>query len=474
MRPSKGIWLIGQRVLAPFIVFAVSAMISTAQTVSVTTLHNFTGLTNGTYDGANPAAPLVQGLDGKFYGTTLKGGKVYFPELCASYGCGTFFSIDTSGNVSLLYSFCNSSCSDGTQPFSLTEGPGGNFFGTTQNTAFRITPKGAENTFYTFLPLSVCCASPIAIVLGQDGNFHGTSALGFGDANNGTVFRITPGGTLKLSHVFCQQSCQDGFDPQGLIQATDGNLYGVTLYGVNGYIDQSAGTVFKMGSSGFQTIYDFCSQANCADGAQPNGLVEGNDGNFYGTTQKGGANGFGTFFKITPSGVLTTLYNFCSMNSCVDGGNPFPIVLASDGNFYGSTQMRGTFFQITPSGSFTLLYTSGYTGAAGLLVQGTDGAFYGTGEGGINGGGVFRVDVGLAPFIRPVVPFGKVGAEVAILGTNLKGATAVSFNGTPATFKIASATAIFATVPAGATSGPITVVIPTGNLTSNPIFTVLH
>ena len=470
MSASEFIRPVGLRLLAAAVACAALAATTAAQTVTVTTLHTFTGLTASPADGANPAAPLVQGLDGRFYGTTLAGGTASFQPDCDIYfnGCGTFFRIDTRGNLSILYSFCNATCSDGLQALSLIEGPGGNFFGTTGGTAFKMTPQGTESTFYTFhsgfggsTPIR-----PISIILGWDGAFHGTSSDPIGGATCATVFRLTPSGKLSPTPGFCQQP---GGPPQGLVQATDGNIYGVGLNGGNSYIDLTAGTVFKIGSSGVETIYEFCSQANCADGALPNGLVEGNDGNFYGTTQKGGANGFGTFFKITPEGVLTTLYNFCSMESCVDGGNPFPIILGSDGNFYGSTQLRGTFFSITPSGIFTLLYT----GALGLFVQGTDGAFYATSQGGINGGAVFRVDVGLPPFVRPIVPFGRVGGNVMILGTSLKGATAVDFNGVPATFRVASATAITTTVPAGAQSGPITVVTPTRTLTSNSPFTVL-
>ena len=450
------------------------AAMALAQTLTVTTLHIFTGLDTTPADGANPAAPLVQGVDGKFYGTTMAGGAGAYQPFCDIYlnGCGTFFSIDTSGNLSTLYSFCNATCSDGLRPLSLIEGPGGNFFGTTNSTAFKMTPTGTETTFYNFLPGSTvgCCGGPISLIQGWDGNFHGASYGPIANSNCGTLFRLSQTGKFSLSHCFSQP--QGGGDPQGLVQATDGNIYGVTMFGVNSDIDQTAGTVFKIGSSGFKTIYDFCSQANCADGALPNGLVEGNDGNFYGTTQKGGTRNFGTFFKITPSGVLTTLYNFCIVNGCVDGAWPLPIILASDGNFYGSTQLGSTFFRITPSGSFTAIYSNGY-GPVGLLVQGTDGAFYGTGQGGINNGTVFRVDVGLAPFVRPIVPFGKVGTTVRILGTNLKGATSVSFNGVASTFKIASATAIVTAVPTGATSGPIVVTTPRSTLISNPAFTVL-
>jgi uncharacterized repeat protein (TIGR03803 family) len=473
MRQSKEMRPVRQRaVLASIIV--VLGTICAAQTVRVTTLHNFTGLSSSPADGANPASPLVQGLDGRFYGTTLAGGNSSYQPDCDTYfnGCGTFFRIDTSGNLSILYSFCNATCSDGIQPYWVVAGPGGNFFGTTNSTAFKITPQGSESTFYTFNPGGFQGSIPILpiwITLGWDGAFHGSGANPVGGTTCGTVFRLTPAGKISITPGFCQQP---GYSPQALIQATDGNLYGVDQNGGNPYIDQSAGTVFKIGSSAVETLYEFCSQLNCVDGALPKGLVEGNDGNFYGTTQKGGANGWGTFFRITPSGALTTLYNFCSMENCIDGGSPLQIILASDGNFYGSTQLGETFFKITPAGSFTFFYTNG-VGPAGLLVQGTDGAFYGTAQGGINGGVVFRVDVGLAPFIRPLVPFGAVATEVAVLGTNLKGATAVNFNGTPATFRIASATALWATVPQGATSGPITVTLPTASLTSNGNFTVL-
>ncbi len=208
-------------------------------------------------------------------------------------------------------------------------------------------------------------APSAGLVQATDGNFYGTTYAG-GTSGNcqggcGTVFRITPGGTLTTLHSF---DCYDGASPTAaLVQGTDGNFYGTT-YG--GGANQYYGTVFKITPSGTLTsLYSFCAQANCTDGSMPYaGLVQGTDGNFYGTTLEGGANSgcslgsgtCGTVFKITPGGTLTTLHSFCAQSGCADGGNPYAgLVQASDGNFYGTTFERGangygTVFKITPSG----------------------------------------------------------------------------------------------------------------------------
>ncbi len=145
------------------------------------------------------------------------------------------------------------------------------------------------------------------------------------------------------------------------------------------------------------TLYYFCAQTNCADGADPyGGLVQGTDGNFYGTTQTGGRDvscngntGCGTIFRITPGGVLTTLYTFCPTSPCVDGAAPYAgLVQGSDGNFYGTTEAgglglgEGTVFKIAPNGA--LCFTSfvrktTFDGSApyAALVQETDGNFAG-------------------------------------------------------------------------------------------------
>jgi uncharacterized repeat protein (TIGR03803 family) len=256
------------------------------------------------------------------------------------------------------------------------------------------------------------------LVQATDGNLYGTTVYGgnipcYCSYGCGTIFKITPSGTLTTLYSFGSQSgCTDGSLPfAGLVQATDGNLYGTTYNGgptlCNGY---GCGTVFKITPGGvLTTLYSFCSQSGCPDGEFPYaGLVQATDGDFYGTTQFGGANGQGTVFRITPSGTLTTLYSFCSQSGCTDGYRPWAgLVQATDGNFYGTTYAggangQGTVFKITPEGALTTLYsfcsqsdcTDGISPQAGL-VQATDGNFYGT----INPGG--RLGVGMVFKITP-------------------------------------------------------------------------
>jgi uncharacterized repeat protein (TIGR03803 family) len=286
------------------------------------------------------------------------------------------------------------------------------------------------------------------------------------------VFKITLTGTLTTLHSF---DSTDGDAPRALVRATDGNFYGTaTQGGTNG-----GGTVFKITPSGkLTTLYNFCSQSGCTDGANPiAGLVQATDGNFYGTATQGGANGYGTVFKITPSGKLTTLDSF--------GPYGFPeatLVLATDGNFYGTTSSGGaagdgTIFKITPSGKLTTLHTFDGTDGeftAAALVQDTNGKFYGTAPGGgANGDGtVFSLSVGLGPFVETQPNSGKVGSAVKVLGTNLIGATSVTFNGTAAVFKVVSASLITTDVPTGATTGTVEVTTPKGTLKSNVAFRV--
>jgi uncharacterized repeat protein (TIGR03803 family) len=207
----------------------------------------------------------------------------------------------------------------------------------------------------------------------------------------------------------------------------------------------------------------------------------------YGTTISGGAYGDGTIFGITPSGKVTTLYNVCSQSGCPDGNYLYAnLIQASDGNLYGimdvgGTNGSGTIFKITLSGTLTTLYNfcsqsgcpDGQYPAAGL-VQDTDGNLYGTtADGGANGDGtVYSLSIGLAPFVETLPTSGKVGAAVKILGTNLTGATSVSFNGKAAAFTVVSSSEIAATVPTGATAGDVQVVTSSGTFVSNVSFRV--
>jgi len=268
-----------------------------------------------------------------------------------------------------------------------------------------------------------------------DGGLYGTTANG-GAYERGTVFKITPGGTLTTLYSFCPLGhgrCTDGEKPYaGLVQAANGDFYGTTPYGGATCISTGAsggcGTVFRINRSGtLTTIYQFCAQTDRADGEYPVELVQATDGSLYGTTYAGGANGAGTIFKITPSGTLATLYSF-----------------------YG---------------------TGGSGGPEAGLVQATNGDFYGT-TSTYNNGTVFSLSVGLAPFVKTQPHFGTVGAAIRVLGTDLTGATSVTFNGTPAAFEVVSPTEIAATVPAGATTGSIQVTTPGGTLASGGPFLV--
>ena len=378
-----------------------AAMAIAAPAQVLTTLHSFDGS-----DGESLYAGLIQATDGNFYGTTGQGGAYYN---------GSVFKITPSGTLTTLYSFCSqTNCVDGSGPLAgLVQASNGNFYGTTEfggtsgncsngcGTIFRITPSGTLTVFHSFD--NADGATPFAgLMQAADGNFYGTT-YGGGVDGYGTVFKITPSGTLTTLHGF---RGPDGNRPvAGLIQATDGNFYGTTLvggaYGAFGY-----GTVFKLTPSGtLTTLYSFCTQPGCADGWNPHaGVIQATDGDFYGTTDGAGAYGDGTVFKITPNGTLTTVHSFDG----TDGASSWAgLVQATDGNFYGTTSTGGTYndycrygcgtvFKITPSGTLTTLhsfnYADGYMPLAGL-VQATDGNFYGTtyGGGSYGAGAVFRL-----------------------------------------------------------------------------------
>jgi uncharacterized repeat protein (TIGR03803 family) len=224
-------------------------------------------------------------------------------------------------------------------------------------------------------------SSPLfgSLIQGSDGNLYGMTSAG-GSHRQGTVFKVTIQGTLTTLYNFCAKSgCADGSAPYGgLILAKDGNLYGTTeAGGAHGY-----GTVFKITSQGkLATLHSFTLR----DGANPYaGLLQAKDGKFYGTTQSGGAHLLGTVFKITSLGAFTTMHSFNS----TDGSSPeAPLMQASDGNFYSTTYNGGsggygTIFKMTTSGVLTTLHVFDreIDGSAitSDLVQAGDGTFFGS------------------------------------------------------------------------------------------------
>ena len=400
-----------------------------------TTIHSFANT-----DGANPFASLLQANDGNFYGTTYSGGSTISPT---NNGEGVVFQVTPSGTLTVIYNFCSqTNCTDGSLPVgALIQATDGNLYGTTagggannRGTVFKITLGGSLTTLYSFCNQAGCSdgSQPYAgLIQASDGNFYGTTRFG-GTNGHGSVFSITSGGTLTTLYSFCPQSgCLDGEQPNAaLLQASDGNLYGTTLYdgaGANG----GEGTVFKITTGGaLTTLYSFCTQTNCTDGSTPvTGLIQASNGELYGVTQQGGANANnGTVYSITTGGALTTLYSFCSQNGCTDGQGPTGrLIQATDGNLYGTTDSGGigygTIFNMTLGGTFTSLYSFPNPGAGSEpdagLIQATNGDFYGTTFiGGANGfGSVYSFVVQV--YVPNVVGLTQAAATTSITGVGL-------------------------------------------------------
>jgi len=447
----------------------VSGTITTqsAQAQTLTVLHSFDDTTDG-----DLASSLIQATDGNLYGTTAEDGANF---------TGTVFSITPSGTLSILSDLCvyGSSCTIGEFPNAgLVQAPNGDLYGTTADggtepsndgTVFKVTLSGEVTVVHSFEAPNGS-ANALGLILAGNGDLYGTTESG-GTYGTGIVYKINPSGKVTTVYNF---DCPNNTDcpaapPDGrLVQATNGDFYGATLSGGA----NSWGSIFKMTPSGtLTTLYSF---ADSTDGAYPVGtaLIQATNGDFYGTTSMGA--GGGTVFKMTAAGKLTTLHSFCSQTDCTDGSKPNGLIQASDGNFYGTTATggaadSGTIFEITARGKLTTLYSfcSQADCADGQspvgLIQDTNGDFYGTSlGGGANGDGtVFSLSVGLGPFVETQTTSGTVGATVNILGTSLTGVTSVTFNGTAATFTVNSTgTEITTTVPTGATTGYIDVVTP--------------
>jgi uncharacterized repeat protein (TIGR03803 family) len=493
--------------VSTFVLLAVLLGVSLAQTsAAAPSATTFTKLaTFGTGNGEYPNAPFAQGTDGNLYGTTQLG-----PWPSNGFG----FKMTPTGSFSLFDYLCTENDCTGREPYvGLVLASDGNFYGTTYEggdgayrsnrypggTVFQLNPQTGLSTIYSFCSEVACNDGDdphSTLTQGSDGNLYGMTAVG-GLNNLGTVFAVTTSGTLTTLHSFAST---EGNTPYGaLIQATDGNFYGATALGGSGAnctAGGGCGTIFKITSQGtLTTLYNFCEQSNCADGYYPaGGLIQGTDGNLYGVTNYGGANtktdyqDYGTVFKITTSGTFTVLYSFCALASCADGYYPAGILQASDGNFYGATyyggaSYYGTLFKLTSAGVLTTLHNfcpkGGSYCAAGAypeaLMQGTDGNFYGVSGGGlgrVGDGTAFKLSVGLGSFVETVTASGGVGSSVIILGTNMTGASSVTFNGVAAAFTLVSSTEITAAVPSGATTGPVVVTTPKGKLTSNKSFVI--
>lgn len=436
--------------------------------------------TFGGSDGQSPYGALIQGADGCLYGTTNSGGK---------YKSGTIFRITTTGELTTIHNFCSQAdCPDGKSPSGgLVLATDGDFYGTTdeggannRGMIFQLTPEGVLSPIYSFCAQAGCPDgyNPGGnLVQASNGELYGTARNGGADSE-GTLFGVTPSGIFTTIHTFCSAAeCSDGAQPiGGLIQATNGMLYGTTFYGGA----HGRGEVYQISlGETLKKVVSFCG--DCRAGGWPeSGVIQAADGNLYGTTSVPGNTGYGTVFTATTAGDIKTLYTFCAQASCADGVDPQGgLIQATDGNFYGTTAVGGahdggTVFQITPQGTLTTLYNfcsesdcADGTNPVAALFQATDGNFYGTTQ-----GTVFQIATGLAPFVRMLPTFGDAGATVEIFGTDLTGASSLTFNGAAAAFEMISANEIVATVPTGATTGTIAVVTPGGTLSSNLPFRI--
>ena len=424
-----------------------------------------------------PRGALVQGTDGRFYGTTLYGG---------DFLRGQFLSLDAAGTVTTLHAFRPGP--DGSSPNGTpVEGPDGALYGTTElgglydrGVAFRLAPDGTYSVLHTFVGGSADGEGPFGLILGSDGNLYGSTTRG-GISDDGTIFRMTPGGEVTILHHFAGAP-SDGAYGAFLATAADGSFYGVTRGG--GAFD--GGTAFRMTAGTVTILHHFAG--GMSDGAYPGAvLVQASDGNFYGTTSYGGVRGYGTIFRMTANGEVTVLHSlyafdgdysplgvpglrlgadgnlYGTVTSNIKGGargsevfrvtldgrytvlhafdhsvEGFPVgalELASDGNLYGWSRTffndpRFEIFRIAPTGVYTAVYTdaTGTGHPSGRLIQASDGHLYGV----RNGGGA-RVDAWGTLFrVRGVeCPYSHTASPSQLVASGSGGAHVITINTRP-------------------------------------------
>jgi uncharacterized repeat protein (TIGR03803 family) len=428
---DKGIW-VGLasskllRLVVAVILLVLAGRAFNANALTETNLHSFVGSPS---DGDDPIAKPVQGSDGNFYGTTFIGG---------TNNHGTVFRFSPNGSYTSLYSFVGSP-TDGAHPLAaLVQGSDSNFYGTTfaggtvnSGTVFRISPSGSYSNLYSFGSHTNDGLSIHAgLVQGSDGNLYGTTEKG-GTAGLGTVYRISTSGTYTSLYSFVGPPA-DGANPLCvLVQGSDSNFYGTTVFGgtsTNCGVGVGCGTVFRFSPSGGETnLFSFA--VSLTGGATPfSGLAQGSDGNFYGTTFAGGTNincasGCGTVYRISPSGSYSNLYSFVGFPT--DGAQPLAApALGSDGNFYGTTFAggtvnSGTVFRVSPGGSFSNLYSFGSRPNDGL--EPFDGVVQGS-DGNFYGTTELGGASNLGTVFKLIFPFSSSANQISAIdkaGTNI-------------------------------------------------------
>ncbi len=453
------------------LIFAPAAIPANAQTFSV--IYNAPG---GNGVGYITAEAIAQGRNGDMYTGSELGGTID----------GTLFSFTPSGAVNIVddTSFGYFTLSG------ATLGADGDLYGSDQDggtgvcgtsncgRVYKVSPTGTLTVLHNFIGTDG--QDPHAPpILGTNGKYYGTTPTSTAGSGISTAYSVTSSGTFSLLHTFAYAEGQDVYG--GLVQGSDGNLYGVSaIGGANGF-----GTVFKMTTSGVVTVLHSFTGTDGTGSYWP--LIQATDGNYYGVTYLGGANNEGVIFKITSTGTYTVLYSLNNANG--DGQSPnSSLVQGTDGKLYGVTGqgpsgVNGTIFSITTTGTFKLLHTFAGTDGANPstpLIQNTNGVFYGaTTNGGtvtICDGGcgvIYSLNTGAKAFMTLQSTSGNVGSKVGIIGQGFTAASVVKFNGVAATSVTRTGTTyLTATVPTGATSGFVTVTTGTTTLTSTKKFTV--
>ncbi|HXF28130.1 MAG TPA: choice-of-anchor tandem repeat GloVer-containing protein [Bryobacteraceae bacterium] len=405
-------------------------------------------------DGTGPG-PIIQASDGNFYGTTELGGDdgnhCQQPQACG----GTIFKLTPAGQITILYTFAYGSATApyangvNTLPKRLVEGPDGYLYGTTYaggngsritvssgggGTVFKISKTGDFHTLHQFCAGAGCDegSGPSALVLGPDGKFYGTTLVSGSNhaASKGTIFRISAAGVVETLHNF--DGFADGGAPlAGLVQASDGNLYGTTSGGGNS--QYAVGTVFRITPAGvFSVLYTFQLQKPnpIKDGQDPEQpLIQACHGKLYGVTKRGGLNQYGTVFQIGLDGQgYKTLFDLTKSQF----GYPSGLLLATDDNLWGGTSLANVIYTVSTAG--VLLQTSAPicagVGINGPLIQGMDGKLYGSAQqcafpsGG--SGTIFSVDAGLPKPPVPIVDAATNGASF-VAGSIVPGEIATVF-----------------------------------------------
>jgi len=456
-------------------IFAIAIPSANAQ---YSVLYNFDPSAAGNFVGV-----LAQGFDGELYGTTN------YPYSVLKF---TPTGAPTDLYTGPLY-----------LPYGVTLGTDGNLYGTALDAGsvscgtvqcgyvFKITPTGTLTVLHNFTGGSDGAWPYAPPVEGTDGNFYGTTSAG-GDASAcyvgpfapgaGTVYKITPSGTLTTIHQF---TGFDGCSPRGpLTLGTDGNFYGTSYSGgISSGHACGCGEVFRVTTAGKVTVLAYFDGTHGQNPVGP--MVQASNGNFYGATFSGGPSYDGVVFKMTPGGALTVVHGF---TGAPDGSTPANGVMqASDGDLYGTTMSGGkcssgigcgTIFRVTAAGVYSILYN--FDGTTGLnpataVFQHTNGDLYGaTALAGTHNYGVFySYGLKLPQFISTLTNSGKPGQTIEILGQGLNGTTKVDFGTGSATFTVVSDTYMTAVVPVTGTTANVTVVTPTQTLVSNKVFRVI-